>query len=202
MIELQNPFGNAVSYAACVGVDWGHSNNCFHLLDQESNQVERIDVAADPASMGQFIRDLRERLPKGKVAIVSEQAKGALVNLLLDYPFIELMVANPHAAAKFRRSLHPSGSKSDPIDSSALLRMIFTHRDRMAVLTRSDESSRRLDAISRHRRSVVDQRVEVSHRLKELLRQYYPQALPMLLGRTTGIPLAWRSCVSGPATRA
>jgi transposase len=180
MIELTNPFGNSASYTACAGVDWGHTNNCFHLLSSGSKQIERIDVAADPASMGQFVRSLRKRFPDGKIAIVSEQTKGALVNLLLDYPFIELMAANPHAAAKFRRSLHPAGSKSDPIDSSALLRMIFTHRDRMPVLTRSDEISRRLDTISRHRRSVVDQRVEVSHRLKELLKQYYPQALPML----------------------
>ena len=64
---------------------------------------------------------------------MSEQRKGALVNQLLDYPFFELMAANPHAAAKFRRSMHPAGSKTDPIDSSALLRMIFTHRDRMTT---------------------------------------------------------------------
>jgi hypothetical protein len=180
MIELQNPFGNSASYAACVGVDWGHSKNCVYLLASGADQVERIDVAADPASMGRFIRTLRERFPQGTIAMVSEQTKGALVNLLLDHPFIELMAANPHAAAKFRRSLHPSGSKSDPIDSSALLRMIFTHRDRMPVLLRGDEASRRLDGISRHRRSVVEQRVKVSHRLEDLLRQYYPQALAML----------------------
>ena len=180
MIELQNPFGNAASFAVCAGVDWGHTNNCFHLFASDSKQVERIEVAADPASMGQFVRDLRKRFPRGKIAMVSEQTKGALVNLLLDYPFIELMAVNPLAAARFRRSLHPSGSKSDPIDSSALLRMIFTHRDRMPVLIRGDEASRRLDAINHHRRSVVDQRVEVSNRLNDLLKQYYPQALAML----------------------
>ena len=117
MIELKNPFGNAVSYAAGVGVDWGHTTHCFHLLAAGSSHVERMDVAADPASMGQFIRNLRERFPHGKIGVVSEQTKGALVNLLLDYPFIELMAANPNASAKFRSSLHPAGSKSDPIDS-------------------------------------------------------------------------------------
>jgi transposase len=180
MIEILNPFDKAVSYAACIGVDWGQTENCFQLFDPEMNQVERIEVAADPASMGIFIRELRERFPQGKIGLVSEQSKGALVNQLLDYPFFELMAANPHAAAKFRRSLHPSGSKTDPIDSSALLRMIFTHRDRMALITRGDELTRRLDGISRHRRSVVEQRVEVSNRLESLLQQYYPQALSML----------------------
>jgi hypothetical protein len=180
MIEILNPFDKAISYAACIGVDWGHTENCFQLLDPETNQVERIKVAADPASMGTFIRELRERFPQGKIGLVSEQSKGALVNQLLDYSFIELMAANPHAAAKFRRSLHPAGSKTDPIDSSALLRMIFTHRDRMTMIIRGDEVSRRLDGISRHRRSVVDQRVEVSNRLGSLLQQYYPQALSML----------------------
>ncbi len=32
MIDILNPFGNKVSYAACIGLDWGHFNNCFHLL--------------------------------------------------------------------------------------------------------------------------------------------------------------------------
>ena len=180
MIELLNPFGNTVSYAACIGVDWGHGSHCFHIWEPGSTQIERMDVAADPASMNRFVRKLRERFSKGKIGLVSEQSKGALVNLLLDYPFIELMAANPLASSRFRRSLHPSGSKNDPIDSSALLRMIFTHRDRMNRIERADPQSRRLDAMSRHRRRVVEQRVEVSNRLHSLLQEYYPQALPML----------------------
>lgn len=180
MIDLHNPFCNVSSHVAYLSVDWGHTTNCIHLLPAGGDRELRFEVAADPASMAEFMRELRERFDRGRVAIVSEQSKGALVNLLLEYDFVDLFAANPHAAARFRRSLHPSGAKSDPIDSSALLRMIFTHRDRMRPLRKNDAASRRLDCFNTHRRELVEQRVAVALRLKSLLRDCYPQALPML----------------------
>lgn len=188
MIEILNPFGNRSSYCACIGIDWGHSQNSLHLLSAQSQSIEHCTVDADPSSMRSFILALRKRFPEGKILVASEQSKGALTNLLLDFEFIEPMAVNPHSAAKFRRSLHPSGSKSDPIDSSALLRMLFTHKDRMTQVKREDDQSRRLDLIGRHRRMLVEQRVEVSLRLKSLLREYYPQALDML-GREIWHPM-------------
>jgi len=180
MIDLFNPFSPPESYRACAGIDWGQETNCIHLLASEHGEFERFDVDADPVSMLEFVHGLRERFEGGKILAVSEQSKGALANLLLDVEFIDLLAVNPKAAAKYRASLHPSGSKSDPIDSSALLRMIFTHREHMSRVCRGDEPSRRLDVLSRHRRAVVGQRVEVALRLQSLLRQYYPQALGML----------------------
>ena len=180
MIDLPNPFCNASSHVAYLGVDWGHTTNCIHLLPEGAKRELRFDVDADPASMAAFMRDLRERFEQGRVAIVSEQSKGALVNLLLEYEFVDLFAVNPHASAKFRRRLHPSGAKSDPIDSSALLRMLFTHRDRITRIARNDDASRRLDSLNTHRRELVEQRVAVALRLKSLLRDCYPQALPML----------------------
>ncbi|EDY84647.1 Transposase domain protein [Verrucomicrobiia bacterium DG1235] len=180
MIELNNPFCNQSSHAAYASVDWGHQTNCIHFLPAGSRSEQRFEVAADPGSMNAFMAGLRERVGQGRVAILSEQSKGALVNLLLDFEFVDLFAVNPLAAARFRKSLHPSGAKSDPIDSSALLRMLFTHRDRIKPVLKGDEASRRLDALNAHRRELVEQRVAVALRLKSLLREYYPQALPMV----------------------
>ncbi|MCH6259060.1 transposase [Puniceicoccaceae bacterium K14] len=180
MIDILNPFGNRSSYCLCIGIDWGHSKNSIHMIASQSDRIEHCAVDADPASMRSFIDSLRKRFPEGKMLVASEQSKGALTNLLLDFDFVVPMAVNPHSAAKFRRSLHPSGSKSDPIDSSALLRMLFTHKDRMAQAKRLDDQSQRLDVIGRHRRLIVEQRVEVALRLRSLLREYYPQCLPML----------------------
>lgn len=179
-MQIENPFCNASSYSACLGIDWSHSSNCVHLAAAGSTKIERMEVQADPASMKAFVLGLRERFAEGKLAVVSEQSKGALVNLLLDFDFVDLFAVNPNAAAKFRLSLHPSGSKSDPIDSSALLRMVYTHRDKMAKVSRGDEATRRLDGISRHRRALVDHRVKIAQSVKNLLREYYPLALSML----------------------
>lgn len=49
MIELNNAFGKAVWYAACVGVDWWHKTSCIHLLGAGSKQIECLEVAAEPA---------------------------------------------------------------------------------------------------------------------------------------------------------
>ena len=143
MIELKKPYGNLPSYRAYLSVDWGHSLNCFHLHQPDTAKVERLEVQANPSSMRSFVELLRERFPSGKILILSEQKKGALVNLLLDFDFIELFAINPYAASAFRKSLHPSGAKSDPIDSSALLRMLNTHCDCMYPLSRDNDTDRR-----------------------------------------------------------
>lgn len=129
-----NPFCNLVEAAAIMAIDWGHRINCIHLFDPASQQIKRHDIQADPSSMAQFINDVRQRFPQGEIVVASEQSKGALVNQLLDYDFVRLYAINPHAAAKFRKSLHPSGTKTDAIDSSCLLRMVFTHTDRIRPL--------------------------------------------------------------------
>lgn len=180
MIDLHNPFCNPSCHVAYASVDWGHTTNCIHLLPAGERSEQRFEVGADPASMAAFMLGLRERFGSGRIAILSEQSKGALVNLLLDCEFVDLFAVNPHAAARFRRSLHPSGAKSDPIDSSALLRMLFTHRDRIKPVVRNDAASRRLDDLNAYRRELVEQRVAIALRVKSLLRDYYPQALPML----------------------
>lgn len=182
MTRLNNPFRLAADpqCAAYLAIDWSHRTNCTMLLDPSAGGVERRDVAADPASMAAFVRGLGERFGRRPIAVVTEQTKGALVSQLLDFPFVRLLAVSPLAASRFRSSLRPSGSKSDPIDADALLRMILTHGDRMAELGRGDAASRRLDALSRHRRTLVEQRVEVALRAKSLLRDSYPQALPML----------------------
>ena len=177
-----NPYCNQSSHAAYASVDWGHKTNCIHLLPAGASSEERFEIAADPSSMSAFMAGLRERFGHGRVAVLSEQSKGALVSLLLDCDFVDLFSVNPLAVARFRKSLHPSGAKSDPIDTSALLRMHFTHPDRIKPVVRTDEASRRLDSLNTHRRELVEQRVAVALRLKSLLRDYYPQALPMLGG--------------------
>lgn len=58
--------------------------------------------------------------------------------------------------------------------------MLFTHRDRIKPVARIDQASRRLDALNAYRRELVELRVAIALRIKGLLRDYYPQALPML----------------------
>ena len=148
----------------------------------EKGAAKRIlkKIGSDPSSVWSFARGLQERFGCGKVAVVTEQSSGSLVYALQDFAFIELYAINPQAAAKLRKSLYPSGVKSDDIDAEGLMRMLFTHRDRMIRVRRKDPATARLDACNRHRRELVDQRVQQCNRLGSILKQYYPQALPML----------------------
>ena len=167
-------------YAAIVGIDWADQSHRVCLLCEGSAKEERMQIGSDPASVIKFARWLHARVGSGKVAVVSEQSRGSLIYALLDFAFIDLYAINPQAAAKYRKSLYPSGAKSDDIDAEGLMRMLFTHRDRMIRVRRNDPASARLDAYSRHRRGLVDQRVQRCNQLGSYLKQYYPQALPML----------------------
>ena len=167
-------------YAVVLGIDWGKQSHDIHQIVVDCWKLSHHTIKTDPTSTHRFINELRERYPGGRIAVLSEQGKGFLVNMLLDYDWIELYTVNPHAASEFRKSLRPSGAKSDSIDSETLARMFFTHFDKLTYLSHSDELTRRLDTFTRHRRELVDKRVSVSLAIKSLLRDYYSQVFEML----------------------
>jgi transposase len=180
MKSFQNQVLIENKYSVVLGIDWGNQSHDVYQIVPGASKCSRHVVKADPASTHCFIAKLRDQYPDKAIAILSEQGKGFLVNLLLDYDWIDLYTINPHAVSEFRKSLRPSGAKSDSIDSETVARMFFTHHDKLIALSRNDPITRRLDVFTRHRRDLVDKRVALALALKSLLRDYYPQAFEML----------------------
>jgi len=58
------------------------------------------------------------------VAIVLEQARGAVIYALLSADFVRLYPVNPQSLASYRKAYAPSGAKSDPADAVLLMEMV------------------------------------------------------------------------------
>jgi transposase len=100
-----------------------------------------------------------------------------LVYQLCKYPHLVVFPIHPNTAAQFRRSLYPSGAKSDPIDAVVLLELLAHHRDRLRRLKLDTAETRELQILVEFRRTLVADKTRCNNRLTAILKSCYPQAL-------------------------
>ena len=168
---------NPKSYVALIGIDWADKKHDLCLLDLKTGEEERSVVDHNPKALKAWVRGLRQRFPRGKIAVGVEIAKGPLIQALAKYAFLEIFPINPSSLAHYRKSFHPSGAKDDPLDAGLLLDYMLKHGDRLAKLSPASAILRKLDQMSADRRSFIDDRNRITNRLRTALKQYYPHPL-------------------------
>ena len=102
------------------------------------------------------------------VGIALEQAKGALIHALMMYEFIVLYPINPKALARYRNALVVSGAKDDPSDARLLKDFFRKHQACLRPWTPEDAQTRTIDILAQHRRTAVEDRVRLGHRITAL----------------------------------
>ena len=63
-----------------------------------------------------------------------EQSRGPLLYALSMYDFVALVPINPRAATAYRKSLHLSGAKDDPVDAALIRDFAAAHLDLVALI--------------------------------------------------------------------
>jgi transposase len=111
------------------------------------------------------------------MAVALELCKGPLVYALQKYDFLVIFPVNPSTLAKYREAFTPSRAKDDPTDAELALELIQRHADRFTPLVPQSVEMRTLVSLVEQRRGLVNDRVRVTNRLRDTLKQYYPQAL-------------------------
>lgn len=162
---------------AWVGLDWADREHVVSLQVQGSGLVERLVIKPEPESLQHWIQQLRTRFADGKVAIVLEQSRGAVLHALMQYDGFILYPINPKSLARYRESLYPSNSKDDPADADLLRELVQKHPDRFHAWVADDPETRQLRLLVEYRRQLVDQQTRLTNQLTSLLKSYYPQAL-------------------------
>jgi len=109
--------------------------------------------------------------------VALELSKGPLVYALQKYDFFVIFPVNPSTLAKYREAFTPSGAKDDPTDAELALDLILRHADRFTPLKPQSVEMRTLVSLVEQRRGLVNDRVRITNRLRNTLKQYYPQAL-------------------------
>jgi transposase len=189
---------DAPAYALFIAIDWADDHHDICAFDPVTQQRTPQTIAHDPTALHAWLADLHQRYPGQRIAVALEQKTGSLLNLLIEDDQLDLYPLNPAMVAKYRRAFHPSGTKTDPTDAALILDLLTLHRDKLTVLRPNDPLTRQLQILTRKRRDAVNLRTQVSNRLKDLLKQYFPLFL-QVCGEDLFAPMACRLLLDYPS---
>jgi transposase len=162
---------------AWIGLDWADQEHHLRLQAVDSSRVEARVVPQRPEALQDWVRELRARFSQGYIAVALEQSRGALIYALMNYDFFLLYPVPPKTLADYRQAFFGSGAKSDPGDSNLLLELVRCHRDRLRLWQPDDVCTRQLRLLVEQRRKLVADRIRLTNRLTQLLKEAFPQAL-------------------------
>ena len=164
------------TYVAFVGIDWADTKHDVCIQAAGSGKREFAVVPHKVEEIDEWARALHKRFP-GSIAIALELSKGPIVYALQKYDYFVIFPINPSTLAKYREAFQPSRAKDDPTDAELALDLILRHPERFEPLQPQSVEMRTLATLVEHRRRLVDDRVRLTNRLRNTLKQYYPQTL-------------------------
>lgn len=165
-------------YSAYVGIDWADTKHdfCIQCSSEDALQKSFGVIPHEPASIDEWVTDLHQKFG-GRLAFALELASGPIVYILQKYDFIDIFPITPSTLAKYREAFKPSRAKDDPTDAELALDLLLRHPERFKKLTPQSSEMRTLVALVEQRRKLVHERVRITNRLRNTLKQYYPQIL-------------------------
>ena len=163
-------------YAAFVGIDWADTKHDVCIQSADSLRREFAVIPHQAEEIDAWAQSLHRRF-SGPIAIALELSKGPLVYALQKYDYFVIFPINPSTLAKYREAFQPSRAKDDPTDAELALDFILRHPERFEPLQPQSVKIRKLAALVEQRRRLVSDRVRLTNRLRNTLKQYYPQSL-------------------------
>lgn len=88
------------AYGAYIGIDWADQKHDICLFDPTTQQFESSIISSQPEAIADWAEALRQRFPKGMIAICTEQKRGPLIYALCKYDCFVLYPVNPQTVAK------------------------------------------------------------------------------------------------------
>ena len=164
------------AFTAVIGIDWADKKHdvCVQALGSDERQFSRIPHQVDKIDEWAQAMYLRHG---GQMAVALELAKGPIVSALRKYNFFVIYPINPTTLAKYRQTFNPSGAKDDPTDAELALDLLTSHPHHFQPLNPQSVEMRTLTTLVEQRRRLMNDRVRITNRLRDALKQYYPQAL-------------------------
>lgn len=165
---------------AWIGLDWGHHTHAFALQVRGGSAQEEGTLPQSAEALHAWVRQLEQRFGGQPLALGIEAKRGAVVDALLQYPWLTLYPINPITSARYRQAFTPSGASDDLPDARVLLELVRDHAAKLRPLEPQDPATVELAGLVELRRDLVDRRSQVLNQLTSLLRDYYPQALELV----------------------
>lgn len=164
--------------AITIGIDWADSEHAFAATLPDGS-IETGSFRQRPEAIRQWIDSLLSRFPQARLEIAIKTSRGALINALLEHPCVDIYPINPHAMACYRKAFAHGGGRSDPVDARLIMQYLSVNRPQIRPLQLNQPLTRELGELAQQRRSLVEQRVVLANRLKDLLKRYFPVILEL-----------------------
>ncbi len=163
-------------FTAIIGIDWADKKHdvCVQSMETGRRQAYQVQHKAD--KLDEWARSLYRRYG-GRIAVALELSKGPLVSALQKYDFFVIFPIDPTTLANHRKTFTLSGAKDDPTDAEYALNLLLTHTEHFKALKPQSVEMRTLMTLVEQRRRLMNDRVRLTNRLRNALKQYYPQAL-------------------------
>jgi transposase len=189
---------DSTPYDLIIGLDRSDKKADLGLIDTHTGQCRSVTIATAPEALWEWLAQLRQQHPTARVGLCLEQPAVHLIPFLEAYAWITLHPINPITLQKYREAFVTSRAKDDTKDAEYLADLLFTHHAKLPVWAPEDSATRAVQQRVFHRRAIVDERTALTNRLQALLKQYYPQALP-LCGEDLWRPLATAFLLKWPS---
>lgn len=160
-----------------VGIDWAYEKHDACIYDIESGETDYQVFKHSAKDIRNWLVDLRKRCRNKDIVIAIELKSGPIIQALLEYDYVTIIPIAPHSLARYREAFASSGAKDDPTDAFLLVDFVYHHFEKCSTLQPDDVETRKLTRLVEQRRVLVQEKVRITNRLQEALRQYYPQAL-------------------------
>lgn len=165
-----------LAFAARIGLDWADQKHIWSMLT-EDGQRSHGELEQTPEAIQVWAAQLAQRFPGRPIAVALEQARGAVIAILSKYAHLHLFPLHPNTLAHYRKSVYPSGAKSDPSDAGLILEYLVKHPEHLRGLQPDTVETRSLQFLVEERRKLVDQRTSEIQMLTNWLKQVFPQIL-------------------------
>ncbi len=160
-----------------VGIDWSERHDDFCILDEVGGVLALGRVPSGLDGVRRLHAAIAEQAEENEGVVVAlETDRGLLVKALVAAGY-EVFAVNPLSVSRYRERHSTSGAKSDPGDAKVLADLVRTDRHNHRSLAGDSELAEALKLLARaHKEFIWDRQNHVNY-LRNLLREFYPQAL-------------------------
>ena len=160
-----------------LGIDWADRKHRWAMRVDGQTRIMQGELEHTPEAVEEFISSLALKYPGQRIAVALEQSRGALMFMLGKYAHLVLYPIHPNTLDHYRKSVYPSGAKSDPRDAVLILEFLCTHTEHLRPFRPDTVETRTLQLLVEARREAVDDKTRYVNRLTAQLKMYFPQVL-------------------------
>jgi transposase len=160
-----------------VGIDWAEKDHDVCIIDEQGTALAKGRVADGVEGIARFHGMVADHVEEPEEAIVGiETDRGLVVGALLAAGY-QVFAVNPLSVDRYRDRHSTSGAKSDPGDAKVLADIVRTDRHNHRPVAGDSDLAEGIKLLARAHQGFVWERQRHVNRLRNALREFYPQAL-------------------------